>query len=253
MTIDLNCDLGESFGAYQIGNDKAIMPYITSANVACGFHAGDPVTIENTIREAIKQNVGIGAHPGYPDREGFGRRAMKLSNQELRSSLLYQIGAVKSMAETLGSKLVHVKPHGALYNAASVDMDMARVIAATIKEIDNSLILIGLSGSALIAAAKEAGLAFASEVFADRAYNDDGTLVSRSTQGSVLHDTSQVIDRVIKMVIDREVISFKGKPIAIQADTICIHGDNAMALEFAESLLNAFTIYGIELKSIGKR
>lgn len=253
MTIDLNCDLGESFGAYRIGNDEAIMSYISSANIACGFHAGDPRTIEKTITLALKNGVAIGAHPGYPDLEGFGRRSMNLSTPEIRSSILYQVGAIKSMAETLGGNLQHVKPHGALYNSASVDFEMAKVIAQTIKDIDKSLILVGLSGSALIKAAKEIGLQYASEVFADRAYNDNGTLVSRNIAGAVLHDTNAVIDRTIRMINEGFVESISGKMIAIQVDTICVHGDNEKALEFVKNLTSSFKEVSIELKSIGKR
>ncbi|MHC1704808.1 MAG: LamB/YcsF family protein [Tenuifilaceae bacterium] len=253
MEIDLNCDLGESYGAYKIGNDEAIMSFISSANIACGFHAGDPVTIEKTIRLAIRKNVGIGAHPGYPDLEGFGRRPMKLSSEELRASILYQVGAIKSMTEALGGELQHVKPHGALYNSASVDFDMALIIAQAVKDIDSSLILVGLSNSEMLRAAKEIGLAFASEVFADRAYDDNGTLISRSNSKAVLHDTDQVIKRVLRMINERVVETISGKIIPIQADTICIHGDNEMALSFAENLYSAFKSNGISLKSIGKR
>jgi UPF0271 protein len=253
MTIDINCDLGEINGNDITVNDDAIMSYITSANIACGFHAGDPLIIDMTIHSAIKYGVAIGAHPGYPDREGFGRRSMQLSKEELRASILYQVGALKSMTETSGGKLQHVKPHGALYNTASFDFDMAMVIARTVKEIDRSLILFGLAGSEMIRAAREIGLACASEVFADRAYNDDGSLVSRDLQGSILNDTSQVIERVIRMVTENIVESISGRLIPIQADTICLHGDNAMASEFAKSLVSSLTDKGIDMKSIGKR
>lgn len=251
--VDLNCDLGESYGAFRIGNDKGIMPFITSANIACGFHAGDPLTIEETIKLAIKSGIGVGAHPGYHDIEGFGRRPMKLSNDELRASILYQVSAIKGMTEALGGKLQHVKPHGALYNAAATDYQMSAIIAAAIKDIDDTLILVGLSNSQMLKAAKDLGIAYAAEVFADRAYNDDGTLVPRSNPGSVIHDTKQVIDRVLRMVTEQRVISVSGKEIPIQADTICIHGDNDMALEFAKNLSLALKSNGIRLRSIGKR
>ena len=253
MTIDINCDLGERNSNDITVNDDAIMSYITSANIACGFHAGDPLIIDRTIRSAIKFGVGVGAHPGYPDREGFGRRSMHLNREELRASLLYQVGALKIMVEASGGKLKHVKPHGALYNAASFDFDMAMVIACTVKEIDPSLILFGLAGSEMIRAAGEIGLACASEVFADRAYNDDGSLVSRDLQGSILNDTSQVIERVIRMLSENIVETISGRFIPIQADTICLHGDNAMASEFAKSLASALTDKGIGMKSIGKK
>ncbi|RPH32168.1 MAG: 5-oxoprolinase subunit PxpA [Bacteroidales bacterium] len=251
MVIDINCDLGESTRLSKAGNDEAIMPFISSANIACGFHAGDPLTIEKTIKLAIQNGVGIGAHPSYPDIEGFGRRPMKMRNEELRAVILYQVGALKSMTEALGAKLQHVKPHGALYNSASSDYDMAKIIAKAVKDIDSSLILVGLSNSEMMRAANEIDIAFASEFFADRAYNDNGTLVSRDIPGSVLHDTNQVIERVIRMINEKNVVSITGKTIPIKADTICIHGDNEMALHFAENLVSTFKSNGISLKSIG--
>jgi UPF0271 protein len=252
MTIDINCDLGEGSGGKNSDTDESLMPYITSANIACGFHAGDPQTIMKTIQSAIKYGVSIGAHPGYNDPVGFGRRPMALNNEELRASILYQAGAVKSMAESLGGKLRHVKPHGALYNSAASDFNMAMVIARAVKDIDSSLILIGLSGSEMLRAAGEIGLAFASEVFADRAYNDDGTLVSRTLPGAVFHDASQVADRVIKMINERIVVTVSGKSFPVQADTICVHGDNEMAVEFVKRLADTFRNRGIALKSTWK-
>jgi UPF0271 protein len=253
MTIDINCDLGEITGAGETGNDEAIMQYITSANIACGFHAGDPVTILKTVQTAIKHGVTIGAHPGYPDKEGFGRKPMILSNEELRASIIYQVGAIKSMAESAGGRLNHVKPHGALYNSAAADFDMAMVIARAVKDIDSSLILMGLSGSQLIRAAEEIGLASASEVFGDRAYNDDGSLVSRDLPGAVLRETDVVIDRVVKMIEEKIVVTISGKIIPIKAETICIHGDNEMALEFVKTLSSTLKKRGIVVKSIPKR
>jgi 5-oxoprolinase (ATP-hydrolysing) subunit A len=253
MNIDINCDLGESFGEYKIGNDEAIMPYITSANIACGFHAGDPLTICTTIILAIKHNVGIGAHPGYPDLEGFGRRPMKLSDEELRASILYQVGSVKSISETLGGNLRHVKPHGALYNMASADYGTALVIASAVKEISSSLILYGMAGSEMIRAATDVGLNYAPEFFADRSYTDDGTLVPRNIGGSVIHDTNQVIKRVIKLIKENSVVTISGKTIADHADTICIHGDNKMAPEFVREITNALIANGITYKSPLKR
>lgn len=251
MTIDINCDLGETTGIGNAGNDEAIMNYISSANIACGFHAGDPVTIMRTIQSAIKHDVGIGAHPGYPDKEGFGRKSMNLSSEELRASLLYQTGALKIMAESLGGRLRHVKPHGALYNSAASDFDLAMVIAHAVRDIDSSLIIIGLSGSQMIKAAGEIGLASASEAFADRAYNNDGSLVSRDVPGAVIYDTNQVVDRVLQMILEKTVVTISGKTIPIQADSICIHGDNKMALEFVKNLSSILKEKGIILKSIG--
>jgi len=236
MKIDINCDMGESYGGIIVGNDEAVMPYITSANIACGFHGGDPLTIEKTIRLALKHGVSIGAHPGYHDLKNFGRQPMTLTPDELRASILYQVGALKSMTVTLGGRLRHVKPHGAMYNSAASDFDMAMVIAKAVRDIDSSLILVGLSQSELINAAKKVGLAYASEVFADRAYNDDGSLVSRNIPGAVIHDTKVMIDRVIRMVKENVVETVNGKIIPIQADTICVHGDNEVAVEFCAAI-----------------
>ena len=252
MYVDINCDLGERDPGDNTGNDEALMPYISSVNIACGFHAGDPLTIEKTIRSAIRHGVSIGAHPGYPDREGFGRRPMKMSNEELRAMILYQAGAVKGMAEAAGGKMCHVKPHGALYNTAAKDFEISMVIARAVQDLDSSLILVGQSGSHLIKAAREAGLACASEVFADRAYNDDGTLVARDIPGSVLHDTGDMIDRVIRMIKDKTVETVSGKIIPVEADTVCIHGDNETAPEFVKTLTEALKSAGIVMKHPGK-
>jgi len=253
MHIDINCDLGEGCGPGDTSADEAVMPFITSANIACGFHAGDPLTIEKSVLSAIRHGVGIGAHPGYPDREGFGRRPVTMSHEDLRALILYQAGAVKGITEAAGGKMQHVKPHGALYNAAASDYEMASVIAHAVKDLDKTLVLVGLSGSELIRAARDAGIPSASEVFADRAYNDDGTLVSRSIVGAVLHDTATVIERAIKMITEKTVLSVTGKLIPIDADTVCIHGDNEMAAAFAENLAEALNKRGIELKYYGKR
>jgi UPF0271 protein len=252
MQIDINCDLGEGCGADDTSSDEALMPFITSANIACGFHAGDPLTVERAVKSAISHGVGIGAHPGYPDREGFGRRPLMMSHEELRAMILYQAGAVKGITEAAGGRMQHVKPHGALYNAAATDYEMAAVIVQAVKDLDNTLTLVGLSGSELIRASRDAGLPCASEVFADRAYNDDGTLVSRSIEGSVLHDTAEVIERAVKMITEKRVRSVTGKIIPIEADTVCIHGDNEMAVSFAENLAESLKRKGIELKYYGK-
>jgi len=251
MKIDINCDLGEITGAGS--NDEAIMQHITSASIACGFHAGDPPTMEKTIRSALNHGVSIGAHPGYPDREGFGRVMMNLDNEELRALILYQAGALKSMTEAAGGTMHHVKPHGALYNAATRNFEMSMVIARAIKDLDKSLVLIGLSGSQMIKAAKETGIQYASEVFADRAYNDDGTLVSRSVPGAVLYDTDWMIERVIRMVKEKTVETITGEIIAIEADTVCIHGDNETAPEFVIKLTKALKNNNIELTYPGKK
>ncbi len=252
MHIDINCDLGEGGGHDDTSSDEAVMSFITSANIACGFHAGDPLTIEKSVKSAIIHGVGIGAHPGYPDREGFGRRPVKMSHEELRALILYQAGAVKGITEAAGGKMQHVKPHGALYNAAATDYEMAAVIARAVRDLDKTLTLVGLSGSELIRAARDAGLPCASEVFADRAYNDDGTLVSRNIGGAVLHDTATVIVRAVRMITEKTVLSVTGKIIPIEADTVCIHGDNEMAAAFAENLAETLKKRGIELRYYGK-
>ena len=251
MYIDINCDLGEADLATGTGNEEAIMPFISSVNIACGFHAGDPLTIERTIRSAIRHGVSIGAHPGYPDREGFGRRPLKMSHEELRAMILYQAGAVKAMAEAAGARMRHIKPHGALYNTAAVDYELSMTIARAVKDLDSSLILVGQSGSQMIKAAREAGIACASEVFADRAYNDDGTLVARSIEGAVLHDTETMIARVIRMIKEKVVETVSGKTIPIEAETVCIHGDNAAAAEFVKKLAEALRAEGIAIRHPG--
>ena len=250
METDINCDLGEYSGTENPGNDELIMPFITSANIACGFHAGDPFTIEKTIMLARKSGVKIGAHPSYPDRENFGRASMKISDKELTESLIYQIGAVKAIAEASGEKLSHVKPHGALYNDAAADYNLAMVIVQAVKSVDNSLFLFGPSGSQMQKAADDEGLKFVGEFFADRAYNDDGTLVSRKIAGSVLHDTKMVIGRVLKMVKDKEVITISGKIIHITAQTVCIHGDNELAPVFARELMSELKANGINVQPV---
>jgi 5-oxoprolinase (ATP-hydrolysing) subunit A len=248
MYIDLNCDLGETGINGISASDEAILPWITSVNIACGLHAGSPEAIAATIRLALQHGTSIGAHPGYPDRSGFGRRSMHFDRPSLEALLSYQIGAVKSMAEIQGGKLRHVKPHGALYNDAAVNRETAEIIAGIIHRIDSSLILFGLSGSEMAHAAERIDLPFASEVFADRAYSDDGTLVPRNISGAVLHNTEQVIDRAIRMVLHQEVETHTGKVIPLKADTICIHGDNPEAPLLARNLAEAFEKYGIQLK-----
>lgn len=252
MTIDINCDLGESFGNYKIGNDAEIMPYISSANIACGLHAGDPLIMKETIELAIKNNVAIGAHPGFPDISGFGRREIKMTANELHASIIYQVGALKTMTESLGAKLQHVKPHGAMYNIAAKDYNFALVIADAIAQIDKNLILIGLSNSVMINAAKELGLLTAKEVFADRAYNDEGYLVSRNIEGSVIHNETECLNHVHRMIIDKQVKTISNRLISIEADTICLHGDNLEAVKFAKLLRKYFSDENIQVKSLNK-
>ncbi len=253
MIIDLNSDLGESFGNYSIGNDAEVMKYITSANIACGFHAGDPLVIENTIKTALENNVAIGAHPGYPDLVGFGRRSMIVRTEELGAMTLYQVGALKSMTEALGGKLIHVKPHGALYNDLSINYTKATVFAEAICKIDPELIVVGLSGSVMLQAARDAGLKVANEVFADRAYNDDGSLLSRVQEGAVIHDSLLALKQVIQILKDKTVQTINGNTIPIQAQTICVHGDNIKAWDFVKLLSEEISQQKIKLKSLNKR
>lgn len=234
--VDINCDLGESFGNYQLGNDTEVINYITSCNIACGYHAGDPLVMEETVKLAIQHGVKVGAHPSFPDLNGFGRRYMQLSKEELRGILLYQIGALKVMTEVQGGKLHHVKPHGALYNALATDYDLSLTVARTIYEIDENLVLYGLSGSQTAKAAEDIGLSFAHEVFADRRYKNDGTLVSRREEGAVIKDVSEVIKQVEGMVNTQEVTTLKGEVVKVKADTICVHGDTEGALAMVQKI-----------------
>jgi UPF0271 protein len=225
MRIDLNSDLGESFGPWPMGQDAALMDSISSANVACGFHAGDPGAMRATIALAREKGVAIGAHPGFQDLVGFGRRELKATPREVEDLVLYQVAALAGMAAAQGVKLQHVKAHGALYNMACRDRALADAIATAVAALDRSLILFGLPNSELLRAGQAAGLAVAAEVFADRAYDPDGSLTSRSQPGSVIHDTAKVLARTIAMVRDKQVVAVDGSTIALQADTICLHGD----------------------------
>lgn len=250
-TVDLNSDLGESYGHYTIASDKQIIPLISSANVACGFHAGDPVVLLETL-ERIKESgtTGLGAHPGYPDRQGFGRRYMDLTNEEVRAFILYQLAAIDGMATTVGLELNHVKPHGALYNQTFKDYELAQTIAAAVKEYNPSLKLMGLANQNLVKAGKEVGLQVVHEVFADRAYEADGTLVSRRKQGAMITDTELAVRRVIRMVTEGKVKSIDGRDINIQADSICVHGDGDKALEFVRQIIDGLQKENIQIKTI---
>lgn len=250
--VDLNCDLGESFGSYNIGNDEKILDYVTSVNIACGYHAGDPMVMNKTVELALKKKVAIGAHPGLPDLMGFGRRNMSVSPDEARAYVIYQLGALQAFVTAHGGKLQHVKPHGALYNMAAVDYKLAKGIVEAVYAVNPELIFVGLANSMMIRAAKDLGLSTASEVFADRAYNQDGTLVARNVPGAVIHDNSLCIARVIEMVKEKSVATIDGGRIALEADTICIHGDNPSAFEFVEELRNKAKENGIVFQPINK-
>ncbi|UNL85759.1 LamB/YcsF family protein [Priestia koreensis] len=249
MKVDLNCDLGESFGAYQIGNDQEILNYVTSANIACGFHAGDPSVMRKTVQFALAKNVAIGAHPGLPDLVGFGRRNMAISSDEAYDMVLYQLGALNAFVQAEGGRLNHVKPHGALYNMAAKDPVLATAIAKAIAKFDGELYLYGLAGSELIKAGEEAGLRVRHEVFADRTYQEDGTLTPRSMANALITDAGDAIAQVVRMIKQGEVQTIQGQSIPIQADTVCIHGDGEHALQFAQHIGNVLQKEGIHITS----
>lgn len=250
--VDLNCDLGESFGNYKLGSDEEVIPYISSANIACGFHASDPVVMNNTVSLAKECKVSVGAHPGFADLVGFGRRKMDISSKEAKYLVQYQIGALKAFCTAHGIAMKHVKPHGALYNMAAKDLNLALAICEGIYEVDPELILLALYGSKMIEAAKATGLRVASEVFADRAYNEDGSLVDRSKAGAVITDEELAIKRVIRMIKENKVETINGVDIAVKADSICVHGDGIKALEFVKKIKDTLESENIEITSLDK-
>jgi len=248
--IDLNCDTGESFGAWQMGRDAELMNYASSINVACGFHAGDASVICETVKTAINKNVAVGAHPSFPDLQGFGRRAMSLSTQEIFDIVLYQVSALKGICEALGGTLHHVKPHGALYNQAAKDANLAEAIANAVKAIDKNLILYGLSNSFLISEAEKINLQTASEVFADRTYRADGTLTPRSEANALIHDTEKAVSQVLEMIKEQSVTAVSGEKVLLKAETVCIHGDGENALEFAAAIRQSLTEKDILIQTV---
>lgn len=250
--VDLNSDLGESFGRYTLGSDDQIIPLITSANVACGFHASDPVVMKKTIEMAREAGIHVGAHPGYPDLMGFGRRNMMISPAEAKAYTLYQIGALDAFCKAAGLEMQHVKPHGAFYNMAAKDYKLAHGICEAIAEYNPKLILMALSGSEMIRAAEDCGLRAASEVFADRAYEEDGTLVNRSKEGAMITDEDEAIARVVRMIKEQKVTAITGKDIPLKADSICVHGDGAKALAFVAKIRETLTKEGIEICPLAK-
>jgi len=250
--IDINADIGESFGVYKLGMDEELINYISSANIACGFHAGDPDVIDKTVKMAAANNVGLGAHPSLPDRKGFGRREMDLELEEIRNIIIYQVGALEAFARSKNSNLQHVKPHGALYNMAATDYELAMKIAWAIKEINPDLIFVAMSQSAMYKAGKELNLRVAGEAFADRAYNQDGTLVSRKRSGAVLEDPGEIQTRVIRMIKEGKVEAITGEVIEIQPDTICVHGDNPEAIAIVKKLVSAVKAAGIGIKPLAE-
>lgn len=250
MQIDLNCDLGEGFGPYKVGDQDDILKYISSANIACGFHSGDPTIMRTTVKKALEHGVKIGAHPGLPDLIGFGRREMKISAEEVYDSVIYQIGALQGFLSTCHEKMHHVKPHGALYNMAAKDRNLAEAIAQAVKDVSPSLILYGLSGSELTKAGERIGLQTAYEVFADRTYQADGSLTSRTEPGALITDTNQSIAQVLHMVKNGFVRSLSGEDIQLRADTVCVHGDSKDALTFVRHIKQTLEENHVKIRSL---
>lgn len=245
--INLNADLGESFGAWSMGDDAALLDIVGSANVACGFHAGDPLVMRNTVRAAKARGVSLGAHPAFPDLQGFGRRRMDIPADELGALLIYQIGALQAMAASEGHAVTHVKPHGALNNMACADPQLADVVAASIARLDRSLILLAPACSALAEAGRRAGLPVAIEIFADRAYQDDGQLVPRSQPGAMIHDAAASLAHVLRMLEAGALISLSGKRLPTPIASICVHGDGAQAVASARAIRHGLEAAGYQL------
>ena len=246
--IDFNCDMGESFGMYKMGFDEEVIKHISSANIACGFHAGDPMWMRKTVDLAEQHGVGVGAHPSYPDLNGFGRRNMNATPDEVRNDVVYQAGALKAF--TSNRNLQHVKPHGAMYNPAVDDADLGKSICEAVLEIDSNIILLALAGSTWIDVAKGMGMRVAREVFADRAIHSDGTLVARSQEGSVIHDTNEVVERSLRMVTEGKILSVEGDIVEVEADSICLHGDTPGAVDMAKTLKKEFFAAGVKVKQL---
>jgi len=247
--IDLNCDMGEAYGNYAMPNDDRLMDYISSANIACGFHAGDPAVMQQTVALAIKKGVAIGAHPGLPDLQGFGRREMKITATEAYQLILYQIGALSAFVKAAGGKLNHVKAHGALYNMAAKDATLAKAIVQAVYDFDSDLMLYALAGSKMITEAKEKGIVTASEVFADRTYQDDGTLTPRSNHNAMVTTEEDAINQVLNFALKQEVNSITGNRIKVVAETVCLHGDGEHAVAFAKLIAESLKKEGISIKA----
>jgi len=248
VSVDLNADVGESFGAYRLGRDEDIMTCITSANIACGLHAGDPSVMQETVALAARHGVAVGAHPGYPDLQGFGRRDLTMSPVEIKNCVIYQVGALLGFCRAAGVVLSHVKPHGAMYNRAARDPAVALAVAEAVKAVDPGLVLLGLAGSESVKAARAVGLRGKGEVFADRAYNPDGSLVHRARPGALIEEPRVVARRAVRMVTEGRVASVTGEDVQVIADTICLHGDHPRAVEFARLVRSALVEAGVEVR-----
>jgi 5-oxoprolinase (ATP-hydrolysing) subunit A len=247
-SIDLNADMGESFGAWNMGDDAALMPLITSANIACGFHAGDPATIAATVSLAVAHRVAIGAHPGLPDLQGFGRRSMQVTEEEVFQMTLYQAGAVRAFAEAAGSRLHHLKAHGALYNMAARDAALSRGLVRAVKALGDEVRMYVLAGSLMETVARDAGLGVRCEVFADRRYMPDGTLAPRSRADALITDEAESVAHVLRMVRDGRLVAVDGSTVQVQADTVCIHGDKPTAVPFVRALRAALEVASVAVR-----
>lgn len=252
LKVDLNSDLGESFGSYQLGCDGEIVKYISSANLACGWHAGDPVVMEKSVNLCAEAGVSIGAHPGYYDVMGFGRRYMKLSPEEARTYIKYQLGALTAFAKSRGVKIQHLKAHGALGNAALKDETLAEAICRAVAEVAPEIIVMSLANCCVVKTAARMGLRWANEVFADRAYNEDYTLVSRGKPGAVIHDAEFAVQRVVRMVKEKKVAAVTGKDLDIDCHSICVHGDTPEAVEIVKGLRKAIEAEGIAIAPLSE-
>ena len=251
MRIDLNCDMGESFGRWELGQDALVLPYVSSANIACGAHAGDPAVMRRTLQLAKAHGVACGAHPGFADIAGFGRREIPITGREARDLVLWQLGALDGIARSEGVQVRHVKAHGALYNMAARDQDLAAGIAQAVAEFDRTLVLFGLASSPMLDVGRRAGLSVAAEGFADRAYEPDGSLTPRSMPGSVIHDLSEVVARALKMVRESRVTTRNGAEIPLRIDTLCVHGDTPGAASLARALREGLEGAGVEVGPAG--
>jgi 5-oxoprolinase (ATP-hydrolysing) subunit A len=251
--IDVNADVGESFGSWTMGADQELLGFVTSANVACGFHAGDPMVIDRTVAMAAALGVAVGAHPGHFDLRGFGRRTIDATPAEVEADVVYQVGALAAFARSHGARLVHVKPHGALYNQAATDEALARAIARAVARVDRDLVLVGLAGSApMRRAAEDAGLRYAAEAFADRGYRADGSLVPRSAPGAVLSDPDQAAAQALRIAREGTVVTAEGVAVSLRADTLCLHGDNPHALAIARAVRRALHAAGVLVQALGR-
>jgi UPF0271 protein len=247
LKTNLNSDLGEAFGPWPMGDDEAMLAVVRSANIACGYHGGDAVVMTRTVRKALERGVSLGAHPGYPDLQGFGRRPMTLSPAEIEAMVAYQIGALAGIAATQGGKVTHVKPHGALSNLAAVDAEVAKAIARAIKGVDAGLIFLAPTGSQMMKAGQAAGLTVASEVFADRNYDDEGNLVPRKHPQAMIHDPQEAADNILRMVKHGVIRSLSGKEVPCQVHSICVHGDEASAVALATHVRRSLEAAGVAI------